>query len=79
MNNPMTVNLKVRIGWLKAMYLYSVVGAGGFGLTLLLNIVPTVSSDPFTAAALGCFELALALVALLGVRQPLIFGPLLAI
>lgn len=71
----------IRWGWLKGMYLYTFVGAGGFGLALLLSgdSGPFTSPDPFFAATLGCFELAFALAALLGLRDPLKFAPLLAV
>jgi hypothetical protein len=69
----------IRWNWLKGMYLYTFVGAGGFGLTLLFfsKSGPFASPDPFLAATVGSFELALALAALLGLRDPLKFVPLL--
>jgi hypothetical protein len=69
----------VRRNWLRAMYVYTFLGAGGFGLSLLLfgESGPFASQDPFFSATLGCFELALALAALLGLRDPLKFAPLL--
>lgn len=74
----MNSNLKIRPNWFKAMYLYSVVGGGGFGLMMLLNVGPMASTDSFVSATLGCYALGFAVVALLGVRQPLKFVPLLA-
>jgi len=72
-------DVNVRRNWLRAMYVYTFLGAGGFGLSLLLfgESGPFASQDPFFSATLGCFELALALVALLGLRDPLKFAPLL--
>jgi len=32
---------KIRYGWLKAMYIYTIVGAGGFGLGII--VMPTIT------------------------------------
>lgn len=79
MINPMTTNLKVRTGWLRAMYLYTVLGAGGVGVASLLNAGPFASSDTFLAATIGSVQLGFAAVALLGLRAPLKFVPVLAL
>ena len=44
---------KIRYGWLKAMYIYTIVGAGGFGLGII--VMPTICQtaskiDPLSAS-----------------------------
>ena len=41
----MNIEVKVRWGWLKAMYIYTLIGAGGFGLAILL--IPHVIQTTF--------------------------------
>jgi hypothetical protein len=73
----------IRWGWLKAMYLYTFVGAGGLGSGLILFPAATKSMMGFPAqepAVLGlyaCVLLAAGLIAFLALRDPLKFVPLL--
>ena len=76
-------NSSVRWGWLKAMYVYTVFGAGGFGLAMLL-IPGTLQGglrfppqDPVVLGLYGSFLLASGLVAIAALRSPLKFVPLL--
>jgi hypothetical protein len=81
----MPKDVNVRWGWLKLMYIYTIVGAGGFGLAML--VVPDVikslfsmpDGDPITFGITGSFYLASALVAILGLRDPLKFVPILVV
>ncbi len=41
----MSNDLKVRWGWLKVMYIYTIVAAGGFGLEVI--IIPNVMKSVF--------------------------------
>jgi hypothetical protein len=41
----MSKNTKIRWGWLKGMYIYTIVGAGGFGLGII--IMPDVMRSIF--------------------------------
>ncbi|HSA94860.1 MAG TPA: hypothetical protein VLJ16_02330 [Acidobacteriota bacterium] len=73
----------VRTGWLKAMYLWTLVGAGGFGLAILampgkvLAILRFPPQDPVTLKAYGSVLLASGLLAIPALRSPLKFIPLL--
>jgi len=79
----MKSNASVRWGWLKAMYIYTAIVAGGFGLAVLF--FPGLAQSLFRVPAqdlpglglYGSFALASALVALLALRSPLKFVPLL--
>ena len=79
----MSEEIKIRWGWLKAMYIYTIVGAGGFGLALI--IMPNAMrsafgwprGDPITFGVAGSVYLSFALVSILGVRSPLKFMPVL--
>ena len=74
---------KIRFTWLKIMYLWTIISAGGFGLGLLaapaamqaMNGWPT--QDPILLGIYGSVLLAFALVAILGLRSPLKFVPVL--
>jgi hypothetical protein len=74
---------KIRWGWLKAMYLYTIFGAGGTGLGMLLFPGAMQSSlgypaqDPFVFSVYGCVLLAAGLIAIPALRFPLKFVPLL--
>ena len=72
----------VRWGWLKVMYIWTIVIAGGFGLGMILapskmQSMSNIVCDPVTYGILGSFFLAIALLAILGLRSPLKFVPIL--
>jgi hypothetical protein len=77
-NNP-----SIRRGWLKAMYLYTIFGAGGFGLMSLFfpgriqSLLRFPPQDPVTLGLYGSVALASGLVAIPALRSPLKFVPLL--
>ncbi len=80
----MDMNNNVRWGWLKFMYTYTIIGAGGFGLGIL--VVPDVmrsifgwpNADQIIAFGVtGSVYLSFALLSILGLRSPLKFAPLL--
>jgi len=79
----MTEKTKVRLGWLKAMYVWTIVGAGGFGLMLLLAPSLAVSvfgfpaQDPFMRGIIASVYVAFGILSLLGLRSPLKFVPVL--
>jgi len=79
----MSKDLKVRWGWLKVMYIYTIVGAGGFGLGCIVspNIMQAVfrwpSQDPIVFGVFGSVYVAFALLSILGLRSPLKFVPVL--
>jgi hypothetical protein len=75
----------IRWGWLKAMYIYTLVGAGGFGVVALLfpelarTLFRLPEGDPAVLGLYGSFSLAAALLSILALRSPLKFIPLLLI
>lgn len=79
----MSEDINVRWGWLKGMYIYTVVGAGGFGLGIIVipNIMRSVfgwpSQDPIVLGVTGSVYLAFAILSILGLRSPLKFIPIL--
>ena len=74
---------KIRYGWLKAMYIYTIVGAGGFGLGII--VMPTYmgmifnwpAQDPIVYGVMGSVYLSFALLSILGLKAPLKFVPVL--
>ena len=79
----MSQDNKVRWGWLKGMYIYTIVGAGGFGLGIIT--MPDVmrsmfgwpGQDPIVLGVTGSVYLSSALLSILGLRSPLKFAPIL--
>ena len=79
----MSQDNKVRWGWLKGMYIYTIVGAGGFGLGIIT--MPDVmrsmfgwpGQDPIVLGVTGSVYLSFALLSILGLRSPLKFAPVL--
>ncbi len=80
--------LKVRWGWLKGMYIYTIVGAGGFGLAIIfapnglrtifdMAGMPAPIQDPFFFGLNGSVYTAFALLSIFGLRSPLKFAPVL--
>ena len=74
---------RINFGRLKFMYLYTIIGAGGFGLGILLIPDTMISlfrwpdQDPVVFGITGSVYLAFALVSLFGLRSPLKFSPIL--
>lgn len=79
----MSEDLNVRWGWLKFMYIYTIVGAGGFGLGII--VIPDVmksmfgwpSQDPIILGVTASVYVAFAILSILGLRSPLKFVPVL--
>jgi len=75
--------LNVRWGWLKGMYIYTIVGAGGFGLGIIImpelmrSLFGGPSQDPIVSGVCGSAYLSFALLSILGLRSPLKFAPIL--
>jgi hypothetical protein len=73
----------IRWGWLKAMYIYTLVGAGSFGVVALFfpGVARTLfrfpAGDPAVLGLYGSFSLAAGLLAIPALRAPLKFVPLL--
>jgi hypothetical protein len=79
----MSKDINVRWGWLKGMYIYTIVGAGGFGLGIIFipGVMQTVfgwpNQDPIVFGVTGAVYLSFALLSILGLRSPLKFAPVL--
>ncbi len=79
----MSEGINVRWGWLKGMYIYTIVIAGGFGLGIIFipNLIQSIFSmptqDPIVVGVVGSVYLAFALLSILGLRSPLTFVPIL--
>ncbi len=79
----MAQDAAVRWGWLKGMYIYTILGAGGFGLGIIvapkvmISMFAWPSQDPIMFGITGSVYLAFALLSALGLRSPLKFSPIL--
>ncbi len=79
----MEMDITVRWSWLKFMYFYTIVGAGGFGLGILAapdmmrSIFSWPGQDPIVLGVAGSVFLSFALLSILGLRSPLKYVPVL--
>ena len=79
----MSNNANIKWGWLKFMYWYTIVGAGGFGLGIIAipNTMRSVFSwpnqDPIVFGITGSVYVAFGVISILGLRSPLKFVPIL--
>jgi len=73
----------IRWTWLKVMYVYTIIGAGSFGLGMLIlpeqvkAMLAWPVDQPLAFGILGAVWLAFGLVSLLGLWSPLKFVPVL--
>jgi hypothetical protein len=73
----------IRWGWLKAMYVCTVVVSGSVGIGMIFlpdtfqSVLRLPSQDPVMLGMSGSLFLALGLVSILGLRSPLTFTPVL--
>lgn len=79
----MSEDIKVRMNWLKGMYIYTIVGAGGFGLgivvmpELIKSMFGWPVTDPVAFGIVGSVYVAFGILSILGLRSPLKFVPVL--
>jgi hypothetical protein len=79
----MSKDTKIRWGWIKGMYIYTIIGAGSFGLGII--VIPEMIKSTFTwpveepvaFGIIGSVYLAFGLLSVLGLRSPLKFVPVL--
>ena len=81
--NKMSKDINVRWGWLKFMYIFTIVVAGGFGLgviffpSVIASMYRIPKQDPILFGIVGGFYVASAILSILGLRSPLKFVPIL--
>ena len=81
----MASGFTIRWGWLRAMYLYTLVGAGGFGFAMLFmpgalqSLLRFPPQDPVVLKLFGSFLFASGLIAIPALVFPLKFVPLLLV
>jgi hypothetical protein len=79
----MSKDINVRWGWLRFMYIFTIVVAGGFGLGAILipDIMASVyrmpKQDPVIFGIVGSVYVAFGILSILGLRSPLKFVPIL--
>jgi hypothetical protein len=79
----MLANLKVRWGWLKFMYIYTIVFSGGFGLGMIFvpEVIKTVGgwpdADPIIWGVIASIYVAFGILSIFGLQSPLKFVPVL--
>ena len=79
----MPKDLKVRWVWLKAMYIYTIAGAGGFGLAMIVapqgikSMFGWPVAEPIALGIVGSVYVAFGVLSILGLRSPLKFAPVL--
>jgi hypothetical protein len=79
----MDKNINVRWGWLKMMYWYTITGAGGFGLAMVLfpetvrSLLKWPTQDPIVYGITGSVWMAFGVLSIFGLRSPLKFVPIL--
>ena len=79
----MSKDTKIRWGWIKGMYIYTIIVAGLFGLGIIV-IPETIKSsftwpvaEPVAFGIIGSVYLAFGFLSVLGLRSPLKFLPVL--
>ncbi len=79
----MATNKKIRWGWIKGMYIYTIILAGLFGLGIILIPEKIKTSfawpveEPIAFGIIGSVYLAFGLLSIMGLRSPLKFVPVL--
>ena len=75
----------IKMGWIKGMYIYTVLGAGGFGVMMIFapklveSLFGIPALDPMIYGVAASIWLAFGILSLLGLRSPLKFLPILLI
>src|SRR5665648_152223 len=79
----MTKDIKVRMNWLKGMYIYTIVAAGGFGLGIILmpevmkSMLGWPGAEPIAWGIVGTIYIAFRILSIFGLCSPLKFVPIL--
>ena len=81
----MSEDTNIRWGWIKGMYIYTIVTSGflGLGIIFIPEVIktrlPWPVEEPTAFGVVGSLYVALGLLAILGLRSPLKFIPVLLI
>ena len=79
----MSKDTKIRWGWIKGMYIYTIIIAGLTGLGIIVmpetikSTLPWPVEEPIAFGIVGSVYLAFGLLSILGLRSPLKFVPVL--
>lgn len=79
----MSVDTRIRWGWLKFMYVYTILMAGGYGLVILIapEVIRSVLGwpmvEPISYGIVGSVYLAFGILSIFGLWSPLKFTPVL--
>ena len=79
----MSKEIKIRWGWLKGMYVYTIIVTGFLGVGIIVmpemirTMLPWPVEEPTAFGIIGSIYVAYGLLAILGLRSPLKFVPLL--
>jgi hypothetical protein len=79
----MTEATRIRWGWLRFMYVYTILGAGGFGLAILTmpermrGMFRWPGDEPIALSIVASVYLAFGILSIFGLRDPLKFVPVL--
>lgn len=75
----MSKDLKIRWGWLKGMYIYTIISVGLLGLGMIImpekikSLLSWPVDEPIAFGIMGSVYLAFGLLSILGIRSPLKF------
>lgn len=79
----MSKQVKARFGWIKFMYIYTILGAGGSGLGMLFapglmkSLFKFPLQDPVVFGIVASVYVAFGVLSIFGLRSPLKFTPVL--
>lgn len=79
----MSEDTNIRWGWLKFMYVYTIITAGGLGLGIIVapeaikSILAWPVEEPIALGVVGSVYMAFGILSILGLRSPLKFLPVL--
>ncbi|MBN1223600.1 MAG: hypothetical protein JXB23_10140, partial [Candidatus Aminicenantes bacterium] len=79
----MNMSIKIRWGWLRFMYVFTLVGAGGIGLGIvfmpgvMIKIFNFPEQDLVILGIVGSTNIAFAILSVFGLKSPLKFVPVL--
>ena len=79
----MSTDTKIRWGWIKGMYIFTIIVSGLLGLGIIVlpetikSTLPWPVEEPIAFGILGSIYLAFGLLSILGLRSPLKFVPVL--